>query len=109
LRWPPGRAGSSILEFLGAIWIKYLLPTLGRLAASDVTPADVARVPDELKGRTPTAANDLLRFTRRIFASGVRRRLVRSRKRAMHFGSERSAPGISPSGRKRPRGRKCLE
>jgi integrase len=57
---------------------KYLLPKLGRLAASDVTPADVARVLDELKGRAPTAANDLLRFTRRIFAFGVRRRLVTS-------------------------------
>jgi integrase len=57
---------------------KYLLPKLGRLAASDVTPADVARVLDEIKGRAPTAANDLLRFTRRIFAFGVRRRLVTS-------------------------------
>jgi hypothetical protein len=39
---------------------KYLLPKLGRLAASDVAPADIARVLDELKGRAPTAANDLL-------------------------------------------------
>ncbi len=29
---------------------------------------------DDIKGRAPTAANDLLRFTRRIFAFGVRRR-----------------------------------
>ena len=36
---------------------KYRLPKLGRLIASDVTPADVARVLDELKGRAPTAAN----------------------------------------------------
>lgn len=57
---------------------KYLLPKLGRLAASAVTPADVARVLDDLKVRAPTAANDLLRFTRRIFAFGVRRRLVPS-------------------------------
>ena len=35
-----------------------------------------ARVIDELKVRAPTAANDLLRFTRRIFAFGVRRRMV---------------------------------
>ena len=47
---------------------KYLLPKLGRTAALDVTPADIARVIDELKRRAPTAANDLLRFTRRIFA-----------------------------------------
>ncbi len=57
---------------------KYLLPKLGRLAASDITPADIARVLDDLKGRAPTAANDLLRFTRRIFAFGVRRRFVPS-------------------------------
>ena len=55
---------------------KYLLPKLGRTAAADVTPADIARVIDELKGRAPTAANHLLRFTRRIFAFGVRRRMV---------------------------------
>ena len=42
---------------------KYLLPRLGRTAAVDVTPADIARVIDDLKGRAPTAANDLLRFT----------------------------------------------
>jgi Arm DNA-binding domain len=51
---------------------KHLLPDLGRMAAVDVTPADIARVIDKLKGRAPTAANDLLRFTRRIFAFGVR-------------------------------------
>jgi hypothetical protein len=33
---------------------------------------------DEIKGRAPTAANDLLRFTRRIFAFGVRRRFLLS-------------------------------
>lgn len=57
---------------------KYLLPKLGRFAASDITPADVARLLDDLKERAPTAANDLLRFTRRIFAFGVRRRFVPS-------------------------------
>ncbi len=57
---------------------KYLLPKLGRFAASDITPADVAQLLDDLKGRSPTAANDLLRFTRRIFAFGVRRRFLMS-------------------------------
>jgi integrase len=57
---------------------KYLLPKLGRFPACDITPADVARLLDEIKGRAPTAANDLLRFTRRIFAFGVRRRFVPS-------------------------------
>jgi hypothetical protein len=33
---------------------------------------------DEIKGRAPAAANDLLRFTRRIFAFGVRRRFLLS-------------------------------
>jgi Arm DNA-binding domain len=44
---------------------KYLLPKLGRTAA-DVTAADIARVIDEVKGRAPTAANDLLRFAHRL-------------------------------------------
>lgn len=57
---------------------KYLFPKLGRAAAADVTPAEIARAIDDLKKRAPTAANDLLRFTRRIFAFGVRRRLVPS-------------------------------
>jgi len=57
---------------------KYLLPKLARTAAGDVTSADIARVIDEVKGRAPTSANDLIRFTRRIFAFGVRRRLVPS-------------------------------
>ncbi len=57
---------------------KYLLPKLGRFPASDISPADIARLLDDIKGRAPTAANDLLRFTRRIFAFGVRRRFVPS-------------------------------
>lgn len=44
---------------------KYLLPKLGRTAAAEVTAADIARVIDEIKGRAPTAANDLLRFAHR--------------------------------------------
>lgn len=78
---------------------KYLLPKLGRVAASDITPADVARVLDELKGRAPTAANDLLRFTRRIFAFGVRRRFVLSNP-AADF-----SPRLDAGGIERPRSR----
>ena len=78
---------------------KYLLPKLGRTAAVDVTPADIARVIDDIKGRAPTAANDLLRFAHRIFAFGVRRRMV----------SSNSAAGLSPrldgGGTERPRRR----
>jgi integrase len=78
---------------------KYLLPKLGRLAASDITPADVARVLDDLKGRAPTAANDLLRFMRRIFAFGVRRRFVTSNP-AADF-----SPRLDAGGTERPRNR----
>jgi integrase len=78
---------------------KYLLPKLGRTAAADVTPADIARVVDELKGRAPTAANDLLRFTRRIFAFGVRRRMVSSNP-AADF-----SPRLDGGGIERPRSR----
>jgi integrase len=78
---------------------KYLLPKLGRLPASDITPSDIARVLDELKGRAPTAANDLLRFTRRIFAFGVRRRFVLSNP-AADF-----SPRLDAGGIERPRSR----
>jgi integrase len=57
---------------------KYLLPKLGRLTATEITPAQVARMLDGVKDRAPTAANDLLRFARRAFAFGVRRRVVPS-------------------------------
>jgi len=78
---------------------KYLLPKLGRTAAVDVTPADIARVIDEVKGRAPTAANDLLRFTRRIFAFGVRRRMLASNP-AADF-----SPRLDGGGIERPRNR----
>ncbi len=78
---------------------RYLLPKLGRLPASDITPSDIARLLDELKGRAPTAANDLLRFTRRIFAFGVRRRFVLSNP-AADF-----SPRLDAGGIERPRSR----
>ena len=78
---------------------KYLLPKLGRFAASDITPADVAQLLDDLKGRAPTAANDLLRFTRRIFAFGVRRRFLLSNP-AADF-----SPRLDAGGTERPRSR----
>ncbi len=78
---------------------RYLLPKFGRLPASEVTPSDVARLLDELKGRAPTAANDLLRFTRRIFAFGVRRRYVLSNP-AADF-----SPRLDAGGIERPRSR----
>jgi integrase len=78
---------------------KYLLPKLARTAAVDVTPADIARMIDEIKGRAPTAANDLLRFVRRIFAFGVRRRMV-LKNPAADF-----SPRLDGGGTERPRRR----
>lgn len=78
---------------------KYLVPKLGRFAARDVSPADIARVLDDLKGRASTAANDLLRFTRRIFAFGVRCRIVPSNP-AGDF-----SPRLDAGGTERPRSR----
>jgi len=78
---------------------KYLLPKLGRTAAADVTPADIARVIDELEGRAPTAANDLLRFTRRVFAFGVRRRMVPNNP------ASDLSPRLDGGGTERPRSR----
>ena len=77
----------------------YLLPKLGRTAAADVTAADIARVIDDLKVRAPTAVNDLLRFTRRIFAFGVRRRIVPANP-AADF-----SPRLDGGGTERPRSR----
>jgi integrase len=78
---------------------KYLLPKLGRLPAGEITPADIARLLDDLKGRAPTAANDLLRFARRIFSFGVRRRFAPSNP-AADF-----SPRLDAGGVERPRRR----
>jgi integrase len=55
---------------------KYLLPKLRRVTAAEVTPAHIVRLLDDVRYRTPTVANDLLRFARRIFSFGVRRQIV---------------------------------
>ncbi|MDA8347915.1 MAG: integrase arm-type DNA-binding domain-containing protein [Pseudomonadota bacterium] len=78
---------------------KYLVPKLGRTAAADVTAADIAREIDDLEVRAPTAANDLLRFARRIFAFGVRRRIVPANP-AADF-----SPRLDGGGTERPRSR----
>jgi integrase len=78
---------------------KYLPPKLGRSAAADVTAADIARMLDGVKERAPTAANDLLRFTRRIFAFGVRRHIVRGNP------ASDCSPRLDAGGTERPRSR----
>lgn len=54
-----------------------LLPAFGSTAAADVRASDIARLLEKVKNeRGPTASNDLMRFTKRVFAFGVRRDLV---------------------------------
>jgi len=55
---------------------KYLLPKFGRVRVADITAADIARLLSEVSERAPTAANDLLRITRRIFTFGVKRHVI---------------------------------
>lgn len=55
---------------------RHLLPKLGALRAGEVTTDDVLKVIDPLRVDCPAAANDVIRFARRIFDFGVRRRLV---------------------------------
>ena len=76
-----------------------MLPKLGPQPACNIAPADIARLLDEIKGCSPTAANDLLRFTRRIFAFGVRRRFLLSNP-AADF-----SPRLDAGGTERPRSR----
>jgi integrase len=56
----------------------YLLPEFGERVPSEITPADAARLLAKVSKRAPTAANDLLRFMRRVFRFGVRRHLLTS-------------------------------
>lgn len=55
---------------------KYLLPEFGDAVSADITPAMAARLLARVARRAPTAANDLLRFIRRVFRFAVRRRLI---------------------------------
>ena len=69
------------------------------ISACEITAGDVARLLDDLKVRAPTSANDLLRFTRRIFAFGVRRGLVMSNPVADF------SPRLDGGGTEKPRSR----
>ena len=55
---------------------RHLLPKLGPLKAGEVTTSDILGIVDPLREEWPAAANDVLRFARRIFDFGVRRRFV---------------------------------
>jgi integrase len=57
---------------------KYLLPALGERVPAEITAADAARLLAQVRKSAPTAANDLLRFMRRVFRFGVRRHVLTS-------------------------------
>jgi len=77
----------------------YLLPEFARVPPGDVHASDIARLLDKVKQRAPTAANDLLRFASRIFAFGVRRKVVTGNP-AADF-----TPRLDAGGTERPRDR----
>ena len=54
----------------------HLLPRLRHKKADEITTTDITGIVDGIKKEAPTAANDLLRYSRRIFDFGVRRRRV---------------------------------
>ncbi len=53
---------------------KYLVPEFGSKHPADITPEEAARLLGRVSRDAPTAANDLLRYMKRIFRFGVRRR-----------------------------------
>jgi integrase len=57
---------------------KYMLPEFGSIVPADITPAMAARLLARVGKKAPTAANDLLRYLRRVFRFGVRRHLIAS-------------------------------
>ena len=57
---------------------KYLLPAFGERVPAEITAADAARLLAQVRKSAPTAANDLLRFMRRVFRFGVRRHVLTS-------------------------------
>ncbi|MGO9990458.1 MAG: tyrosine-type recombinase/integrase [Steroidobacteraceae bacterium] len=57
---------------------KYLLPEFGGTVAADISPAMAARLLARVARKAPTAANDLLRYMRRVFRFAVRRHLITS-------------------------------
>jgi len=57
---------------------KYMLPEFGSAVPADITPAMSARLLARVGKKAPTAANDLLRYMRRVFRFAVRRHLMAS-------------------------------
>jgi hypothetical protein len=57
---------------------KYMLPEFGSAVPADITPAMAARLLARVAKKAPTAANDLLRYMRRVFRFAVRRHLMAS-------------------------------
>jgi integrase len=57
---------------------KYLLPEFGSTVPADISPAMAARLLARVAKKAPTAANDLLRYMRRVFRFAVRSHLITS-------------------------------
>jgi integrase len=57
---------------------EYLLPEFGSTVAADISPAMAALLLARVAKKAPTAANDLLRYMRRVFRFAVRRHLIAS-------------------------------
>jgi integrase len=57
---------------------KYLLPEFGGSVPAEISPAMAARLLARVARKAPTAANDLLRYMRRVFRFAVRRHLLAS-------------------------------
>ncbi len=53
---------------------KHLVPAFGSKRPTEITPEEAARLLGRISRTAPTVANDMLRYMRRIFRFGVRRR-----------------------------------
>lgn len=80
-----------------------MLPALGSTPASDVTAHDVARMLERIRADHPTAANDLLRYTKRVLDFGVRRHALQ------HSAAATLSPRRDAGGIEQPRTRALSE
>jgi integrase len=55
---------------------KYLLPEFGTRVPAEITPAEASRLLGRISRTASTVSNDLLRFLKRMFRFGVRRRVL---------------------------------
>ncbi len=72
---------------------RYLLPSLGSMMAAEVTADDVGKMLGRIRTKFPTAANDLLRYTKRVFDYGLRRQWLQSNPASL-LSPKRDAGGL---------------